>query len=144
MLISLAYRLTCSLLGALATVARCDISKDAELLVLRHENTVLRRHIQRVRYEPEDRLWLSALSSLIPRRRWTEVFSIIPTTLLTWHRRLVANKYTATPHRPGRPPTRAVVKALVIGGRLVPSSDIRSVRIASPSIGAERGAGGMG
>ena len=114
MLISLAYRLTRRLLGALATVARRDISKDAELLVLRHENTVLRRHISRVRYEPEDRLWLSALSSLIPRRRWAEVFPISPTTLLTWHRRLVANKYTTTPHGPGRPPTRAAVKALVI------------------------------
>lgn len=30
------------------------------------------------------------------------------------HRRLVANKYTTTPHRPGRPPTKAAIKALVI------------------------------
>jgi putative transposase len=49
MLISLAYRLTHKLFGAL-TVAQHDVSKDAELLVLRHENAMLRRHVQKVRY----------------------------------------------------------------------------------------------
>jgi hypothetical protein len=47
-------------------LARREGSKDAELLVLRHENAVLRRQISRVRYEPGDRLWLAALSRLIP------------------------------------------------------------------------------
>jgi putative transposase len=44
--------------------------------VLRHENAVLRRQISRVRYQPVDRLWLAALSALIPRRRWDEVFAV--------------------------------------------------------------------
>ena len=67
------------------------MSKDAELLVLRHENAVLRRRVSRVRYHPADRLWLAALSRLIPRRRWGEVFTMTPATLLAWHRRLVAH-----------------------------------------------------
>jgi hypothetical protein len=48
------------LLGCVLVVARREASKDAELLVLRHENAVLRRQISRVRYQPADRLWLGA------------------------------------------------------------------------------------
>jgi hypothetical protein len=48
---------------------RRDTSKDAELLVLRHENTVLRRQLKGpVRYQPTNRFWFAALSALIPRR----------------------------------------------------------------------------
>ena len=48
--------------------------------MLRHENAVLRRQINRVRYQPSDRLWLAALSQLIPRRQWGETFAVTPTT----------------------------------------------------------------
>jgi transposase len=60
-------------------------------------------------------VWLAALSRLLPRRRWTEVFPVTPATLLAWHRRLVARKgdYTAR-RQPGRPPTTAAIKKLVI------------------------------
>jgi putative transposase len=82
---------------------------------LRHENAVLRRQISRVRYQPGDRLWLSALSQLVPRRRWGEVFAVTPATLLAWHRRLVARKWDYTSHRrPGRPSTTAAIRKLVI------------------------------
>ena len=37
-------------------VIRGDAAKEAELLVLRHENAVLRGHAGRVRYEPADRV----------------------------------------------------------------------------------------
>jgi hypothetical protein len=50
-------------------LVRQDLSKDAELLVLRHENAVVRRQIARVPYTPADRAWLAALSRLLPRRR---------------------------------------------------------------------------
>lgn len=46
MLLSLAYRLLRCLVGLLAVLARSDLSKDAELLVLRHENQVLRRQLR--------------------------------------------------------------------------------------------------
>ena len=60
--------LTARLVAALAVlVFRRDLAKEAELLVLRHENAVLRRHAGRIRYEPADRVWFTALTRLIPR-----------------------------------------------------------------------------
>ena len=50
-------------------VFRRDLAKEAELLVLRHENGVLRRHAGRIRYEPADRVWFTALTRLMPRGR---------------------------------------------------------------------------
>src|SRR5712691_1210691 len=90
-------------------LARREESKDAELLVLRHENAVLRGQTGRVRYQPADRLCLAALSRLIPRRRWAEVCAVTPATLLAWHRRLVSRKWDYTSRRhPGRPPAAAL------------------------------------
>jgi putative transposase len=57
------------LFGLLVLVFRGDQVKDAELLVLRHENAVLRRTAGRVRYEPSDRAWFAALAPFIPRRQ---------------------------------------------------------------------------
>src|SRR5450432_1192539 len=114
-MISVGYLLARGLLGCLMVLTRREVSKDAELLVLRHENAVLRRQFSRVRYQPADRLWLSALSRLIPRRRWGEVFAVHPATLLAWHRRLAARKWDYTNRRrPGRPRTAAAIRKLVI------------------------------
>ena len=55
-----------SLLGSLMVLARREVSKDAGLLVLRHQNAVLRRQIGRVRCQPGGRLWLAALSRADP------------------------------------------------------------------------------
>ncbi len=65
MILALVYLIVRSVLGLLATQFPRDLSKDAELLVLRHENAVLRRHIARVRYEPAARVWLAALARLV-------------------------------------------------------------------------------
>jgi hypothetical protein len=77
------------------------------LLVLRHENAVLRRHADRVRYEPTDRVWFTALTRFIPRRRWARVFPVTPTTLLAWHRKLAARKYDTSKRR--QPGLRSVL-----------------------------------
>jgi putative transposase len=112
---SVVYLLVRCLLSCLMVLARQEPSKDAELLVLRHENRVLRRQIGRVSYQPADRLWLAALSWLIPRHRQGEVFAVAPATLLAWHRRLVTRKWDYTSRRrPGRPPTAAAIRKLVI------------------------------
>jgi putative transposase len=114
-IISVVCLLVRCLLGCLTVLARRQVSNDAELLVLRHENAVLRRQVSRVRYRPADRLWLAALSRLIPRRRWGEVFMVTPPTLLAWHRRLAARKWDYTSRRrPGRPSTAAAIRKLVI------------------------------
>ena len=82
MIFSVAYLLARRLLGCLMVLARREVSKDAELLILRPENAVLRRQVVRVRYQPTDRLSLAALSRLIPRGRWCEVFAVTSATLL--------------------------------------------------------------
>jgi hypothetical protein len=103
------------LLRCLMVRGRRGVSRDAELLVLRHENAMLRRQVGRVRYEPGDRLWLAALSRLVPRAQWGEMFMVTPATLLAWHRRLVARKWDyASRRRPGRPSTAAAIRKLVI------------------------------
>jgi putative transposase len=115
-LLSLLYRLVRCLFGLLAVLVRSDLSKDVELLVLRHENQVLRRRLRgRARWDHADRLWLAALSRLVHRRRWADIFPVIPATLLRWHRRLVARKWTYTDRRrPGRPSTGVSIKTLIV------------------------------
>ena len=113
--LKIVYLLVRRVLGLAVLVFRTDLAKDAELLVLRHENAVLRRHAGRVRYEPANRVWLAALARLIPRNRWAEVFPVTPATLLAWHRRLAAKKYdTSKRRKPGRPPTVPGVARLIV------------------------------
>src|SRR2546430_3512776 len=115
MLLKLAYLLTCRVPGVAVLVFRAGRSKDAELLILRHENAVLRPNIGRVRYEPADRVWFAALARLLPRGRWTEIFPVTPATLLAWHRKLAANKYdTSKRSKPGRPQTVPSIARLVV------------------------------
>lgn len=114
-LLKVVYMLTCRVLGLAVLVFRADLAKDAELLVLWHENAVLRRHVGRVRYEPADQAWLAALVRLVPRRRWAGVFPVTPETLLAWHRRVAAGKYdTSKRRKPGRPPAVPGVARLVV------------------------------
>ncbi|WP_406514895.1 transposase [Streptomyces sp. NBC_00873] len=72
MIVSLVYKIARRLLSVPGVLLRRDTAMNAELLVLRHENAVLRRQfVGPVRYEPADRFWLGALSSLIRRPRLT-------------------------------------------------------------------------
>jgi putative transposase len=101
---SVVYLLARGLLDGLMVLARREVSKDAELLVLRHENAVLRRQVGRVRGQPADRrLWLAALSRLIPRAPLGRVvFAVTPAMLLAWHRRLVTRKWDYNSLRLGK------------------------------------------
>ena len=115
MLLNLVYLLMRWSFGLIALVFRGDHAKDAELLVLRHENAVLRRNAGRVRYEPADRAWFAALTRFIPRRRWAGVFPVTPATLLAWHRKLAARKYDTSKRRlPGRSATVRSITRLAV------------------------------
>ena len=115
MLLKIVYVIVRRLLSLVVLVFRGDRAKDAELLVLRHENAVLRRHAGRVRYDPVDRVWFAALARLIPRDCWPGIFPVTPATLLTWHRKLAASKYdTSSRRKPGRPPTVPSIARIIV------------------------------
>jgi hypothetical protein len=94
----------------LKLLARSSATKDVEILILRHEIAVLRRHVDRPRLSWADRAILSGLMRALPRALRSHRL-VTPGTLLAWHRRLVARKWTH-PHRGGRPPTDPGVAAL--------------------------------
>ena len=68
-------------------------AKDIEIAVLRHQLMVVRRQVARPRYTPQDRMVLAMLGRLLPRERWA-AFLVTPSTLLRWHRELVARRWT--------------------------------------------------
>ncbi|MGK3109733.1 MULTISPECIES: helix-turn-helix domain-containing protein [Streptomyces] len=87
-------------------------AKNAEILILRHEVTVLRRQVPTPKPNWPDRALLAALARLLPRAlRGNRLVS--PRTLLAWHQRLLKKKWTRPPP-PGRPPISEEVRDLVI------------------------------
>jgi putative transposase len=109
----LAYLMLARVLSWLALLARSGAAKDVEILILRHEVAVLRRHHPRPRLDWVDRALLSALSRLLPvdLRR---LRLVSPRTLLGWHAQLVARRWTYPRRQPGRPPVAQPVRALVL------------------------------
>ena len=114
-MISILYACVRLLLELLLVRARSSAARDVELLVLRHEVRVLRRHAKRLHYQLADRLVLAGLSRLLPgAERWR--FPVRPETLLRWHRELVRRKWAAFGQRrgPGRPALPADVCDLIV------------------------------
>ena len=111
MSLRLLYLIFVRLCGWLVLLGRTSASKDAELLVLRHEVAVLRRANPRPRLDWADRAILAALIRLLPVRLRVHRL-VTPGTILPWHSRLVTRKWTY-PHRTGRPPVSAEIAALI-------------------------------
>jgi putative transposase len=113
LVLSLMYVVVCRLFELVVLLGRRERSKELEILVLRHELSILRRQTGRPRFESGDRLLLAALSRVLPRRSW-QAFIVRPETLLRWHRRLVADHWTYSHRRCGRPPIAREVRELVL------------------------------
>jgi len=109
---SLGYLTLRCLLQIVLLRPRSEGFKDLEIVVLRHELSVLRRQTARPQLRPSDRLLLAAASRLLPRSRWGS-FLVTPGTLLRWHRRLVARRWTYA-CRAGRPPIGGEIRELVL------------------------------
>ena len=107
----LLYLIFVRLCGWLVLLSRSSASKDAELLVLRHEVAVLRRTYPRPRLDWADRAVMAALIRLLPGRLRAHRL-VTPGTVLRWNRRLVTRKWTY-PNRTGRPPVSAEIAALI-------------------------------
>jgi putative transposase len=85
--------------------------RELEIVVLRHELAILRRQVRRPSFTAADRLFLAAVSRLVPRVNWTS-FLVTPATLLRWHRRLVTRRWTY-PRPAGRRPIGRDVRELI-------------------------------
>ena len=84
-----------------------------EVVMLRHEVSVLRRQIDRPALRLADRALLAGLARLLPRHRRRHLF-VQPDTLLRWHRDLVRRRWTHPHRRSGRPPVPSGTVALVL------------------------------
>lgn len=84
---------------------------------LRKENRVLKRQLrgQRVRLSDDERRRLAGIGRRLSRRVLADVVTIVtPNTILRWHRKLIARKWTYTASRPGRPGVQVKIRGLVV------------------------------
>ncbi len=113
MTFKLLYLILWQLTGWLGLLARSQVSKDVELLVLQHEVVVLRRQVARPCPSWPDRAVLSALTRLLPKQRRRHRL-VTPETLPRWHRQLL-KRHRTKPHRPpGRPAIPTQLRQLIL------------------------------
>jgi transposase InsO family protein len=130
-LLRLAYLGVTNTLALLRLLPMSDRAKDTEILALRHQITVLERHLrgERIRFTPSDRAWLAALLHQVTRDVLGEIRLLVrPETVLRWHRDLIAQRHArnSRPKRAGRPRTIRSIRRLVL--RLARENSTRGYR----------------
>lgn len=115
----LAYLTVTNTFAVLRLLPMTGREKDAEILVLRHQITVLERQLDgaRVRFTGPDRAMLAALLHRLPSDLLRRMRLLVrPDTVLRWHRDLIAGRRAtrSKPKRQGRPPTVRSVRLLVL------------------------------
>ncbi|HEX2290420.1 MAG TPA: hypothetical protein VHH53_09565 [Pseudonocardiaceae bacterium] len=96
MTVRLLYLIFRQLVAWLGLLARSSRSKNAEILVLRHEVAVLRRQVRRPRLSWADRAVFAALTRLLSQAGRLHRI-VTPGTILRWHRDLATQRGTQ-PH----------------------------------------------
>ena len=119
MLLRLAYLGVTNVFALLRLLPMSSRDKDAEILALRHQLSVLQRQLSpdRVRFTPGDRALLAALLHRLPRDVLKRLHLVVrPDTVLRWHRDVVARRHAqrSRPRHPGRPRTVRSVRVLVL------------------------------
>jgi hypothetical protein len=109
----LVYLALCRSFELLTLLTRGDATKDLEILVLRHQLTVLQRQTSRPKLEPADRALLAAISGVLPRNRWS-CFFVTPETLRRWHGRLITWRWTYRRRGQGRPALDDGMQQLIV------------------------------
>ena len=108
----LLYLIMVRVFGWLVLLGRGQASKDAEIMVRRHEVMVLRRQVARPRPDWAGRAVLAALARLLSAAL-LDSRMVTRGTLLAWHRRLLTRKWSY-PGRPGRQRTSQEIRDLVL------------------------------
>jgi putative transposase len=110
---SLLYWALRRLLELIVLRGRGGAGNEIELLVLRHQVAVLRRHACRPRFRPADGAVFAGLARFLPSERWPSL-PVSPATARRWHRDAVARRWTYPRRTPGRPPVDRRLRELIV------------------------------
>ncbi|MER6004035.1 integrase core domain-containing protein [Nonomuraea angiospora] len=117
MLLLLAYLTMRTAVSFLRLLPRTDRDKEIEILVLRHQLTVLRRQVAKPAFTPADRFLLAGLLHRLPMDKLRRLVLLVrPDTILRRHRDLLRRRHAAASalRRRGRPRTVRSIRLLVL------------------------------
>ncbi len=108
------YALVYAIIRPVLRLSGISSEAETEVLVLRHELAVLRRQIKRPKLHRRDKVFLSAMSRMLPRERWP-AFIVTPATVVRWHRDLVRRKVDVSASAsPGTPAHRLRDQGMIV------------------------------